>query len=164
MLKISLIIITINSTIMSSTILGVDQRDRPGWKRGDQFQRVCLADDQVVSYLYFYFSFYLYSILDLLTSIWFIISIFCQLGSWMKYENINCKSAPHCLLSYHDYQCHGNNSLTTINNSSRIMFCREIHDSDIEEEIREAFRVFDKDGHGFIPVPGSLIFHFRYKC
>ena len=40
------------------------------------------------------------------------------------------------------------------------MFCREIHDSDIEEEIREAFRVFDKDGHGFIPVPGSLMFHF----
>ena len=33
---------------------------------------------------------------------------------------------------------------------------REIHDSDIEEEIREAFRVFDKDGHGFIPVPGDF--------
>ena len=33
---------------------------------------------------------------------------------------------------------------------------REIHDSDIEEEIREAFRVFDKDGHGFIPVPGEF--------
>ena len=30
---------------------------------------------------------------------------------------------------------------------------REIHDGDIEEEIREAFRVFDKEGHGFIPVP-----------
>ena len=25
--------------------------------------------------------------------------------------------------------------------------------SDIEEEIREAFRVFDREGHGFIPVP-----------
>ena len=36
-----------------------------------------------------------------------------------------------------------------------IMFfiIREIHDGDIEEEIREAFRVFDKEGHGFIPVP-----------
>merc|ERR550534_2333441 len=33
------------------------------------------------------------------------------------------------------------------------LMTREIHDSDIEEEIREAFRVFDKDGHGFIPVP-----------
>ena len=25
---------------------------------------------------------------------------------------------------------------------------------DIEEEIREAFRCFDKKGHGFISVPG----------
>ena len=33
------------------------------------------------------------------------------------------------------------------------LFIREIHDGDIEEEIREAFRVFDKEGHGFIPVP-----------
>ena len=33
-------------------------------------------------------------------------------------------------------------------------FCsREIHDNDIEEEIREAFRVFDREGHGFITVP-----------
>ena len=30
---------------------------------------------------------------------------------------------------------------------------REIHDGDIEEEIREAFRVFDREGHGFITVP-----------
>merc|ERR1719323_1380729 len=30
------------------------------------------------------------------------------------------------------------------------LMTREIHDSDIEEEIREAFRVFDKDGNGFI--------------
>ena len=30
---------------------------------------------------------------------------------------------------------------------------REIHDNDIEEEIREAFRVFDREGHGFITVP-----------
>ncbi len=27
---------------------------------------------------------------------------------------------------------------------------REIHDQEIEEEIREAFRVFDREGHGFI--------------
>ena len=30
------------------------------------------------------------------------------------------------------------------------ILCREFHDSDIEEEIREAFRVFDKEGNGFI--------------
>ena len=29
---------------------------------------------------------------------------------------------------------------------------------DIEEEIREAFRCFDKKGHGFITVPGDT-FH-----
>ena len=39
---------------------------------------------------------------------------------------------------------------------------REIHDSDIEEEIREAFRVFDKDGHGFIPVPGDFFIMFIF--
>ena len=33
---------------------------------------------------------------------------------------------------------------------------RDIHDGDIEEEIREAFRCFDKDGNGFIPVPGDI--------
>ena len=32
---------------------------------------------------------------------------------------------------------------------------REIHDTEIEEEIREAFRVFDREGHGFIKVPGT---------
>ena len=31
-----------------------------------------------------------------------------------------------------------------------MMLAREFHDSDIEEEIREAFRVFDKEGNGFI--------------
>ena len=29
----------------------------------------------------------------------------------------------------------------------------DVHDGDIEEEIREAFRVFDREGHGFITVP-----------
>ena len=37
----------------------------------------------------------------------------------------------------------------------KILCPREIHDTDIEEEIREAFRVFDRDGHGFITVPGE---------
>ena len=32
---------------------------------------------------------------------------------------------------------------------------REIHDNEIEEDIREAFRVFDREGHGFITVPGN---------
>ena len=33
-----------------------------------------------------------------------------------------------------------------------IVYVRDIYDNDIEEEIREAFRVFDKEGHGFISV------------
>ena len=32
---------------------------------------------------------------------------------------------------------------------------RELHDDEIEDEIREAFRCFDKEGHGFIPVAGA---------
>jgi hypothetical protein len=47
---------------------------------------------------------------------------------------------------------------TAYNLSSSVHFSyisREIHDTDIEEEIREAFRVFDRDGHGFITVPGE---------
>ena len=30
------------------------------------------------------------------------------------------------------------------------MMCRKMKDTDSEEEIREAFKVFDKDGNGFI--------------
>merc|ERR1712059_31212 len=33
------------------------------------------------------------------------------------------------------------------------LMTREIQEPDIEDEIREAFRVFDKDGHGFISAP-----------
>jgi len=33
------------------------------------------------------------------------------------------------------------------------LMTKEIHDNDIEEEIREAFRVLDREGHGFITVP-----------
>ncbi|XP_023333074.1 neo-calmodulin [Eurytemora carolleeae] len=32
------------------------------------------------------------------------------------------------------------------------LMTREVHDADVEEEIREAFRVFDKEGNGFITV------------
>merc|ERR1712098_520484 len=32
------------------------------------------------------------------------------------------------------------------------LMTRELHDDEIEDEIREAFRCFGKDGHGFIPV------------
>merc|ERR1712012_93328 len=32
------------------------------------------------------------------------------------------------------------------------LMTRDLHDDEIEDEIREAFRCFDKDGHGFIPV------------
>ena len=38
---------------------------------------------------------------------------------------------------------------------------REIHDQEIEEEIREAFRVFDRDGHGFISAAGITVFRSR---
>ena len=37
--------------------------------------------------------------------------------------------------------------------STSLLF-REIQDTEIEDEIREAFRVFDKEGHGFICAPG----------
>ena len=30
------------------------------------------------------------------------------------------------------------------------LMSRKMHDTDTEEEIKEAFRVFDKDGNGFI--------------
>ena len=34
------------------------------------------------------------------------------------------------------------------------LMTKNVHeDGDIEEEIREAFRVFDREGHGYIPVP-----------
>ena len=34
------------------------------------------------------------------------------------------------------------------------LMTKSVHeDGDIEEEIREAFRVFDREGHGFITVP-----------
>ena len=29
---------------------------------------------------------------------------------------------------------------------------KEMHDDDIEDEIRDAFRVFDREGHGYISV------------
>ena len=34
-------------------------------------------------------------------------------------------------------------------------FPRDINDDDIENDIREAFRCFDKDGLGYIPVPSE---------
>ena len=35
---------------------------------------------------------------------------------------------------------------------SQFFSFRDIHDDEIEDEIREAFRCFDKEGHGFIAV------------
>ena len=32
------------------------------------------------------------------------------------------------------------------------LMSQDIHDEDIEDEIRDAFRVFDREGHGFISV------------
>ena len=34
---------------------------------------------------------------------------------------------------------------------------RDINDDDLENDIREAFRVFDKDALGYIPVPSRLM-------
>ena len=48
--------------------------------------------------------------------------------------------------------------LTRLKNS--FVFFREIQDTEIEDEIREAFRVFDKEGHGFICAPGNLDWYF----
>ena len=44
------------------------------------------------------------------------------------------------------------------------LMTKNVHeDGDIEEEIREAFRVFDREGHGFITVPvrGQILFHVK---
>ena len=42
-----------------------------------------------------------------------------------------------------------------------IIIIREIQDTEIEDEIREAFRVFDKEGHGFICAPGVFLYLYR---
>ena len=44
-----------------------------------------------------------------------------------------------------------------------IIIIREIQDTEIEDEIREAFRVFDKEGHGFICAPGVFLYIFIEK-
>ena len=36
---------------------------------------------------------------------------------------------------------------------------RDINDDDLENDIREAFRCFDKDALGYIPVPSGIIQH-----
>jgi Ca2+-binding EF-hand superfamily protein len=43
------------------------------------------------------------------------------------------------------------------------MMARKMKDTDSEEEIREAFRVFDKDGNGFISAAELrlVIFHLE---
>ena len=35
-------------------------------------------------------------------------------------------------------------------------FIRDFNDGDIEDEIREAFRMFDKEGNGFITSGGNI--------
>ena len=49
--------------------------------------------------------------------------------------------------------------LSTYYASDTVDICREFNDSEIEDEIREAFRVFDKDGNGFISTGGALLLH-----
>ena len=48
------------------------------------------------------------------------------------------------------------NSMILLVHSKRV-FQRDLHDDEIEDEIREAFRCFDKEGHGFIPVTGTVL-------
>ena len=48
------------------------------------------------------------------------------------------------------------NSMILLVHSKRV-FQRDLHDDEIEDEIREAFRCFDKEGHGFIPVTGNVL-------
>ena len=48
------------------------------------------------------------------------------------------------------------NSMILLVHNKRV-FQRDLHDDEIEDEIREAFRCFDKEGHGFIPVTGTVI-------
>ncbi len=43
------------------------------------------------------------------------------------------------------------------------MMARKMKDTDSEEEIREAFRVFDKDGNGFISAAElRLVIYIRH--
>ncbi len=44
------------------------------------------------------------------------------------------------------------------------MMARKMKDTDSEEEIREAFRVFDKDGNGFISAAGKMHFLLHSAC
>ena len=40
---------------------------------------------------------------------------------------------------------------------------RDINDDDLENDIREAFRCFDKDALGYIPVPSKKLNPFNSK-
>ena len=59
---------------------------------------------------------------------------------------INC---PEALLFIIDFFCKTGNGLIDFPEFLTMM-ARKIRETDSEEEIREAFRVFDKDGNGFI--------------
>ena len=50
------------------------------------------------------------------------------------------------------------NSLETYDESIMIYYylARDFNDSDIEDEIKDAFRMFDKDGNGFISSIGEI--------
>ena len=54
----------------------------------------------------------------------------------------------------------GEQFLENLHDSKFLLFFREIQDTEIEDEIREAFRVFDKEGHGFICAPGNFEWYF----
>ena len=49
---------------------------------------------------------------------------------------------------------------TFLNFSISSFIYRDIYDDDLENDIREAFRCFDKDGLGYISVPGNILSSF----
>ena len=49
------------------------------------------------------------------------------------------------------------NSMILLLVQNKRVFQRDLHDDVFQDEIREAFRCFDKEGHGFIPVTGIVL-------
>ena len=47
---------------------------------------------------------------------------------------------------------------------NNLYFSRDINDDDLENDIREAFRCFDKDALGYIPVPSRNIMSYSIYC
>ena len=48
-------------------------------------------------------------------------------------------------------------TLQNVQDPVKYIFFREFKDSEIEDEIREAFKVFDKEGNGFVKTAGVFL-------